>query len=370
MTKTKKPSRRRFLGGAAAALAMALGLPRVKEPPPIKHYTPRRNRTRDQDPNGLPHKVYLPFAQGGGRRPHGPSKLGVHTIHSGGAEDLVQQVAEAGARVALVKALDQFGYLSIVKEVSPETVTVARSSNTTCGEGIQPIYDPAEAALWKMSCFMPAWENDRQNVDYWEVLNEVDPAPDEHPHGHAWLGEFYIECMEIAEQNGYKLALFSYAVGVPELEEWEAIVDTGVFSRAKQGGHILALHEYNWSRMSDDWMPLPGNPPDSKDRGWLTGRYRHLYEEFLSPRNQVIPLVITEAGYDPGADKDEPGWDDDWLKRYVDDMAWYDDRLREDNYVIGCALFTLGPNSRWENWDYAEVKDDLRDYIISLKDAP
>jgi hypothetical protein len=72
---------------------------------------------------------------------------------------------------------------------------------------------------------------------------ENDPPSTE---GHVWLAQFFIETMNIAEDNGYKLALFSYSVGVPRWCEWEAIVETRVFGRAKEGGHVLALHEYNW----------------------------------------------------------------------------------------------------------------------------
>jgi hypothetical protein len=364
----KNPNRRRFLRGAAATLALAMGVPGSTEPPK-RRKTPQPNPTRVESSIILDKEIFLPHVAGGGRMPRGPSKLGLHTIRPGGAEVFAEEVAKAGARVALVKAVDNLGYLAEVKRVSPETVRVARRTlNHICGEGIQPIYDPAEAALWKMSCYMPYWSRDRENVDYWEVLNEVDPPPAEFPDGHRWLGEFYIECMEIAEENGYKLALFSYSVGVPEFEEWEAIVETGVFERAKQGGHILALHEYNWPHVDGGWGdPLPGLPA-FKDRGVLTGRYRHLYEDLLRPRDQIIPLAITEAGYDPSVF--HQAWDDGWLDRYVSEMAWYDDRLREDDYVIGCALFTLGPNEQWQSWDYSEVLPELADHIISLKDAP
>jgi hypothetical protein len=290
--------------------------------------------------------------------------LGVHTIRPGGAENFVTQVSQAGAHVAVVKALDDLGYLSIVKDVSPDTLRVGRRSDPW-GGGIQPEGDPVLGAQWKMSWHMNAWEFDRENVDYWEVLNEADPPG---VAGHRWLAEFYFACMDLAEQRGYKLAIFSYSVGVPEWEEWEAIVETGVFQRAKDGGHILSLHEYNWPHVDGGWgQPLPGRP-SGLDRGILTGRYRHLYEDFLIPRNQVVPLVVTEAGYDPSVFGQ--GWDSDWLDRYVSEMAWYDDKLREDDYVIGCTLFTLGGVAQWQAWDFTEALPELADYIISLKDAP
>jgi hypothetical protein len=311
----------------------------------------------------LEHQVFLPLVAAP-RRPHGPSKLGVHTIHPNGAMDeLIEPVSAAGGRVALVKALDDIGYLGQVKAVSPQTVCVARR-NLPDYTGFNPDLDPIELARTYMAEHMSYWDADRENVDYWEVLNEPDPPETD---GHRKLAEFHLECMSIAEQNGYKLALFSYSVGVPEWEEWEAIVETGVFQQAQAGGHILALHEYNWPNVDYRWgEALPGHPA-YPDRGVLTGRYRHLYEDFLIPRDQVIPLAITEAGYDPSVFGQ--GWDSTWKLRYVAEMGWYDDRLREDDYVIGCALFTLGGGgSLWGDWDYEDLLPDLAERIIALKD--
>ncbi len=324
-----------------------------------------------QPPPPSPHTVqppdeyrsFLPYVARP-KMPHGPSKLGVHTIRPDGAMDLIQRVSEAGGHVALVKGLDNLGHLREVKEVSPQTVRIARW-NDPWWSGIEAEGDPAEKARERMDWHMGRWESDREWVDYWEVLNEPDPPSVD---GHRWLADFYIACMEIAEENGYKLALFSYSVGVPEWEEWEAIVQTGVFAQAKAGGHILALHEYNWPHMDERWgEPLPGRTL-GLDRGVLTGRYRYLYEDFLIPRDEVIPLAITEGGYDPSVVGQ--GWDENWKERFVPEMAWYDGKLREDDYVLGCALFTLGGVGIWRDWDYSDLLDELGDYIISLKDQP
>lgn len=359
----KPSSRRRFLKQAAATVAWALGLagstgsPLAAETSPLSHQGVRKTEGAQEQ------LLFLPYVSRS-RTPRGPSKLGVHTIRPDGALDLVRRVSAAGAQVALVKALDDIGYLHQVKEVSPGTTRVARRQDPW-GGGIGAEGDPVEAAQERMEWHMSAWEPDREWVDYWEVLNEPDPPGVD---GHRWLAEFYVACMDIAGQNGYKLAIFSYSVGVPEWEEWQGIVETGVFEQAQAGGHILALHEYNWPYIDERWgEALPGRTL-GLDRGILTGRYRHLYEDFLIPRGLVIPLAITEAGYDPSVVGQ--GWDGDWKSRYVSEMAWYDDKLREDDYVIGCALFTLGGIGIWRDWDYEDLLDDLRDYILSLKDRP
>lgn len=318
----------------------------------------------------LDYHVYLPFVSSRQSSAHGPSRLGLHTVNSNNAVKFVQDVHDAGAHVALVKAVDEFGYLRQVKQISPETVTVARWNGRPA---VDPSGDPAQKAadmLYGSEGHMERWKYEKDVVDYWEILNENDPSSIER---HVWLAQFFIAAMDIAEANGYKLALFSYSVGVPQWREWEAIVETGVFARAKAGGHTLALHEYNWPVMDYRWGEPTEHLPPYEDRGVLTGRYRYLYRDFLIPRDEVIPLAITESGFDPSIIPTD--WDD-WKPRYVENMSWYDTKLREDDYVIGAAMFTIGPIGMWSDWDYEELLwpdnpygSNFLDYIVSLKDA-
>ncbi len=299
--------------------------------------------------------------------PVGPSKVGAHTVAEGDVIAWVQQVHDAGGHVALVKGLT-FGHLCDVKRISPETVTIGRWSDWKW-ETVSAVGDPAAQAGAHMAAHMDRWAPYRSCVDYWEVLNEVDPDSTE---GHVWLAEFFKAAMQIADANGYSLALFSYSLGVPEMWEWRAIAETGVFAQAKASGHILSLHEYGWPLMSSLWgLPLPQYPgqdtsdqtvPRYPDRGVVAGRYRHLYRDILIPRGEVIPLAITEANLaidDPVARGDY----------FLDEMTWYDDRLREDDYVIGMAIFTLGGSiAGWGHFDYGDFLPDLTQHIIALKD--
>jgi len=157
---------------------------------------------------------------------------------------------------------------------------------------------------------------------------------------------------------------------VPEWQDWAAIVETGVFAQAKAGGHILSLHEYNWPKMNTSWgIGLPNQPAPDPERGVFACRYRHLYRDFLIPRDEVIPLAITECGLDPGLPSGETVIDPDWKRRWLKEMAWYDSKLVEDDYVIGAALFTLGGGDRWEHFDFESLLADLQAYILMLKDA-
>ncbi len=299
--------------------------------------------------------------------PVGPSKIGFHAIADGGVTDVVQQVHQGGGHVALVKGLS-FGYLCEVKQLSPQTITIGRWADHVW-EAVLPTGDPAQKAGDYMRKHMAQWAPYKSCVDYWEVLNEVDPPT---PEGHAWLGEFFKAAMPIAEANGYRLALFSYSMGVPELWEWEAIATTGVFARAQAGGHILSLHEYGGPLLSDRWgEPMPQYAEQSlddpaiplyPDRGVLGGRYRHLYRDILIPRGEVIPLAITEVNL---AIEDPDERADDFLE----DLLWYDDRLREDDYVLGMAIFTLGGQiANWGHFDYQDFLPELGARIVSLSE--
>jgi hypothetical protein len=297
--------------------------------------------------------------------PHGPSKIGFHAIASGGAFETARDLRDEGAHVALVKGLS-FGYLCDIERVSPETVTIGRWSDSAW-EAVTAEGDPAVQAAEHMDVHMERWEDYKHCVDYWEMLNEVDPPSVE---GHVWLAEFFKAAMTIAEENGYRLALFSYSMGVPEIYEWEAIAETGVFAQAQTGGHILALHEYGGPLLSSRWgeaLPsYPGQDPEDPslprypDRGVLGGRYRHLYRDILIPRGEVIPLAITEAN----VAMDDP---EERAEVFLEDIFFYDDRLREDDYVLGMAIFTLGGMSGWDHFDYYEFLPELSDRIISLK---
>lgn len=321
---------------------------------PTPSPTPEPTSTPTETPSPTP--TDLPWVL-----PTKPSKLGLHTVKPNNAFPFVREVTEAGGLVRLVKGVGNFGVLREIKSVSPRTVTIGRWPYV---ETVETAGDPEQTAAWVMQQHMEAWQHDRDAVDYWEVLNEVNPG---NPENHQWLARFYWAAMDIAESQGYRLALFSYPAGAPEWQEWAAIVRTGIFARAKRGGHILALHEYDWPFLRFNWGgSLPGQPAYDPERGVFAGRYRHLYRDFLIPRGEVIPLAITECGFDPGIVGAAPGFA--WKRQWLRELAWYDSKLVEDDYVIGAAIFTLGGGADFAIFDYEALLPDLRKYILQLKD--
>lgn len=287
-------------------------------------------------------------------------KLGIHGILAGDILAYVEHAADAGMPLSVVKAVDDMTYLARVKQISPETLTVARF--TSQHEGAALVNDPDTDLAWYageiMGTIFDRLEEQPELaavVDYWEPINE--PLGGGVPtDAYERLAQLMVHCIDLAEQQGLHLALFSFSAGTPEWADMMAIVETGVFSRAKAGGHILALHEgvYGDNPINKWYGPAHSIPgaPEIPDAGALTGRYRYWYH-LLQQRDEVVPLFISEfyAGNGYG--------DDANLDDIVARMAWYDRQLQRNSYALGFAPFTLGPTEQWIGEDYAFVYQAL-----------
>jgi hypothetical protein len=142
----------------------------------------------------------------------------------------------------------------------------------------------------------------------------------------------------------------------------EAMVETGVFGRAREGGHILALHEGTFTSHdpTECWgFGIPGSP-EVEGAGCLNFRYRFLYH-LMKQRGEVVPLVVSEwyCGDEKSAS----------TETLVDAVKWYDDEASKDYYFWATCPFTLGPTSQWTHTDYERVYEGgLVDYMIAIKD--
>jgi len=294
---------------------------------------------------------------------HG-SRVGVHSILPNGVGGFADDLAAGGTRFSVVKAVDDLAWLVGVRETSPETITIGRLSAWEL-EGCPNVEDPDtdldEMANALLSLILNKLTHDarmRGAVTYWEIANEPDPPG---PEGYRRLAELMITCMEKAERYGLKLALFSLNAGTPEWDEMEAMVETGVFARAQEGGHILALHEGTFvtNDPREGWgQTIPGAPVVDGG-GNLNFRYRYLYY-LLKERDEVIPLVVSEwyCGDEQAAS----------TQTLVDAVTWYDGEASKDHYFWATCPFTLGPTDGWEHTDYERVYPDLVEYMIDIRD--
>lgn len=298
---------------------------------------------------------------------HG-SKLGIHSIRPNRVGQFAEDMAAAGAAFSVVKAVDDLEWLNGVKQVSPETITLARLTSRWegCGNVERPTTDLDEMADQLLEVILDklaARATLREVVDYWEICNEPDPPGAD---GYRRLSLLMIKCMERAEAEGLSLAIFALNSGTPEWDEMVAMVDTGVFARARQGGHILALHEgVFWHDRPIDFLwenPIPGGPT-VPGAGALHFRYRYLYH-LLKERGEVVPLVVTEWY---GGHYAQHGTTPEQV---VDQVRWCDEKYREDYYFLGFCPFTLGPVGQWGEADYEFAYPALVEYAVSIREEP
>jgi len=276
------------------------------------------------------------------------------------------------AQPAVMKSVDDLGFLAEVKAVSPRTITIGRISiDSQDYSG-----NPEEAAQRFVAENL---EKYRLNpaVDYWEGWNEPDPNTE----NMIWYSRFEQERVRQMARHGFRTAIGAFATGVPEMREFELFLPAIQVAREHDG--ILTLHEYSAPDMFYLYGdPLPGYPA-YPDRGSLTFRYRWFYREYLEPGDMVIPLVITEAGVD-GIIGGRPGpgglgwidfqgyWVDQGLgengpQAFINQLAWYDAGVRQDWYVIGFTVFTAGGIGNWRSYDVNSILPDLANYAISQR---
>jgi hypothetical protein len=123
------------------------------------------------------------------------------------------------------------------------------------------------------------------------------------------------------------------------------------------------------------------------NEGWLTLRYRKVYRQILEPVGLNIPLVITETGVDgqvgnrPGPEG--KGWKDFvdfWSGEgristlaegfYVEQLAWYDAEITQDDYLEGAAIFALAGPQGWSSFEIGGITTDILEQYFSVHPAP
>ncbi len=299
----------------------------------------------------------------------GPSKLGLHVVRNN--DPAIMEFVRR-SQPAVMKAVDDLGFLAEVKEVSPRTITVGRHDID------QQDYSgsPEEAAQRYVAKYLKIFQLNPA-VDYWEGWNEPDPNYD----NMIWYSRFEQERVRQMAQHGFKTAIGGFATGVPELDEFQLFLPA--IDVAMQHGGVLTLHEYSAPDMTYLYGdPLPGYPA-YPDRGSLTFRYRWFYREILEPAGMVIPLIITEAGID-GIIGNRPGpaglgwadfqsyWEQQGLgqtgtEAFINQLGWYDAGVRQDGYVIGFTIFTAGGFGYWERYNINPILPELGDYVIGQR---
>jgi hypothetical protein len=183
------------------------------------------------------------------------------------------------------------------------------------------------------------------------------------------LADFEAERTRLLGDRGIRSVIANFGTGQPPMELWPAFLPA--LQAAQQYNGWLGLHEYSaptiyYMSTVENQGRHPGVTPG--DTGWLTLRYRKVYNEILIPAGLKLPLVMTELGVDgyvqnrPGP-PDARGWKDFqtyWAENgyglwgpgaYVEQLVWYDEAMRQDDYVLGGCIFAISPTAGWESYD-------------------
>ncbi|HRW47766.1 MAG TPA: hypothetical protein P5333_09630 [Caldilinea sp.] len=331
------------------------GNPMDLGPEPTMTPTPTKTPT-EQPPTATPTPQATPFPPGP------PSKLGIFVGHNDPAVfDLVKTQG-----VSVVKTLElDANFVAEIKRASPHTKIIGRIALDQINlAAIDPI---AEARRF-VDAVLPYADDParRPYFDGWESYNEpVAGTYDEM----ARLGEFEAERTRLLGDRGIRSVIGNFGTGQPPMEQWPAFLPA--IQTAIQYDGWLGLHEYSAPTMYylssvEGKGRYPGVTP--QDTGWLTLRYRKVYNEVLNPAGLQLPLVMTELGVDglvqnrPGP-PDGRGWQDFqgyWAENgyglwgpgaYVEQLVWYDNAMRQDDYVIGGTIYALAPTAGWESYD-------------------
>lgn len=305
--------------------------------------------------------------------PYG-TKLCIHAIAPGGTPEHAAYRAQAGAPVAVFKAVDDWGYLRLVKEWSPATLTIARHTMAFDGAGEVQNWTQAQieqtaydymGAYYALLTDQSQYDDGQrlQYVDWLELLNEADPPG---PRGYANLARLMMAMLGIGEAWNLpikKFACFGMNAGTPEWDEMLAIVDTGLLERIVHGGHILTLHEGTlpFSDPIDKYWPgqIPGAPALNPPAGAMCGRYRY-WLHLARQRGLYLPIVISEFVSGPDYD---PAHADQVLER----LAWYEILVTQDPEVLGFCPFTNGGVYGWSEQNYDPFLPAFYDYAVAIK---
>ncbi|MEM5777896.1 MAG: M23 family metallopeptidase, partial [Candidatus Aenigmatarchaeota archaeon] len=108
---------------------------------------------------------------------------------------------------------------------------------------------------------------------------------------------------------------------------------------ATENKHYLSLHEYGYKSMNGNF-------------GEWVGRYKKVYEKY----GFNLPLLITETGIDEAGDPEMSGWRAHTnAEEYMNQLKWYDEIIKQDDYVIGATIFHYG----LYDWNSFEIYPDL-----------
>jgi hypothetical protein len=342
-------------------------------PPKVPTETPT-----PKPPTPTPTPQATPFPPGP------PSKLGVLVTRND--PQIFDLLDSKGVAVLKTLQLDA-NFLRQIKQHSPNTHIIARMPDADLAQVNLSTLDPIPAAQAYVERLLPYADdgNRRPYIDGWETYNE--PVAGNADEMKKWA-DFEAERTRLLGDRGIRSVIGNFGTGQPSgpnqpFELWQQFLPA--IQAAKQYDGWLGLHEYSAPTMyylttRDNQGRYPGVQPS--DTGWLTLRYRQVYDQILSPQGLAIPLVMTELGVDGLVGTDRPGqsdgrgWQDFqqfWAENnyglwgpgaYIEQLVWYDQAMQQNDYVIGGCIYAMAGSASWESYDIlGDAARVLRQYL-------
>lgn len=253
------------------------------------------------------------------------------TLHCQGVPHWVGSfLARAGA--THIKIVDNY-------PVYPNVVTIGRVyyDQTRVDEQVQA--GAAGADVMFDACW-PEIEKNPQ-VGIWETpANEASIWDAEVAAGYVAFSQRMTQRFHDA---GKKIIAGAINVGWPRLPSEDGGAMMRLVQDAVRGADGLSFHEYGLDDMREGAT-------------YYCLRYRRFHEYV---QGDHPPIYITECGLDkpgPPPDYGRTGWRiilDDDEDAYIEQLVWYEQELRQDDYVVCATIFTAGP-SGWDSFEMYE----------------
>lgn len=258
-------------------------------------------------------------------------KVGFHAGPGGnltGIGDWMRKLDGAGIPFFL-KSADHYGVLFEAANLAANSgiahQLVYRQSTRGQNDGFD--YDVPDYNLSPEEAAARHWQATRDNLPpefdparVWvEPINEVDKNRCD------WLGRFAVHCANLALADGYKVTMFGWSSGEPEVEGWqtEGMLTYLRVCAARPDQAAVSLHEYDFGIEGFD-----------KVYPFHLGRFQYLFA--VCDQNGIArPTIhITEWGW---ALDQVPGWEDG--RSYVDRASQVYAPFPQ---IKGMAIWNLG----------------------------
>ena len=294
------------------------------------------------------------------------TKLGLHVNKV--TNLLVPFVRDTKPRI--IKFLDHdVGTIKACHDASPNSILIGRLFVVD-----QSSDQPQKNAQTLVDKILPVADRLRDYYLAWESYNEENPPTAD---GAKRFGDFHVHFGELMHAHGLKTVAYNFSTGAPPLEFWQYYQDGAAAS------DYIGLHEYDAPTMDR----LHRESLAKGENGmYLCLRYRRVWD-LLRPDARK-PFIITECGIDGGV-IDEYFRDEDGKRvkksgykhfrpqhtaaDYMDGLAWYDDELNRDDFVVGATVFCFGQErALWEPFDIAN-DDEAREAfqrLLQQRSAP